>query len=171
MSSRKECIRMGAFGISLLQPIPSCPRSRHWLGTLGRAPAPCVCHCSPCSSPLFGVARTPRNCFGTEGQEGLGRAWLRGQLCHWPGLDLLLGQSLPGWASGWEQGHAIRLSAELFILGRRAGAGKGVGARHGTLHTNAAESGWAGCAAGKRVSPPCPELLLGCASGADGGKR
>lgn len=84
-------------------------------------------------SPFWGGggARTLRNPFCTEGQGeagGLGESLAeRAALPLSPRLDLLLSWSLLGWASGWEQGHAIRLSAELFLLGRRAAAGKGIG--------------------------------------------
>lgn len=150
-----------------------CARARHWRGTLGRAPAP---GCVPLLPLLFytffgGWQGLPGTALAQRARlkrEGLGRAWLRGRLC--PGLDLLLGQSLPGWASGWEQGHAIRLSAELFIPGRRAAAGKGAGPDTGPF-TQAVLS-WPCRWDRARKGIPRTELLSasGCASGADGGK-
>lgn len=70
-----------------------------------------------------------------------------------------------------EPGHAIRLSAELFIPGRGATAGKGAGADAGPFARallNAAELAEPLGPCWGRNSPP-PELLsaLGCASGAD----
>lgn len=76
---------------------------------------------------LEGDRTVPSAQRAREEQDGLWRAWLRVALPLCPGLELLLGLSLLRWASGWEQGHAIRLSAELFIPGRRATAGKGTG--------------------------------------------
>lgn len=51
-------------------------------------------------------------------QKRLGTVGLRVALPLCPGLDPLLSRSLLGWEGSWEPGHAIRLSAELFIPGR-----------------------------------------------------
>ena len=106
------------FGVFLLHPVSLC-----LAGCTGQSTSPrCVPQLPLLISPFWGVVRTPRNPFFAEGQGeagGLGESLAeRAALPVSPSLDLLLSRSLLGWASGWEQGHAIRLSAELFILGR-----------------------------------------------------
>lgn len=51
-----------------------CARAQHWLGMLGRAPAPGYVPLLPLLFYTFwGVARTPRYCLGTESQAEAGR--------------------------------------------------------------------------------------------------
>lgn len=97
------------------------------------------------------------------------RAWLRVTLLLRPGLELLLGLSLLRWASGWEQGHVIRLSAELFIPGRRATAGEGVGPDAGPFTRVLLKAAELAVLLELRWGRNPPELLsaLGCVSGAD----
>lgn len=58
-------------------------------------------------SAFWGVVRTLRKCFGTEGQAeagGLGESVAeRAALPLGPALDLLPLRSLLGWASGWSR--------------------------------------------------------------------